>query len=187
MLSVNQAASSSGVVTHAVPKQLSSARGHFRGAQLEDRRRHAGVARKQVVTENFKFMKKLGLKKPAFLPDFGLVRLAYSPQEVSPASFTSCQAYSCTFPNPGVLIHRKRGRPCWRTSSQALTRAPCNPFWQTMHKSQELESSNCLARTVRADLPTLPCTPRIHRKQSLAVDIIVQKLQVCRAYYLKQP
>ena len=59
---------------HAVPRQLHSARSHFKGKELKRANKFSVVARKQVVTENFKFMKNLGLKKPAFLPDFGLVR-----------------------------------------------------------------------------------------------------------------
>ena len=78
MMRVSQTASGSGAFVHAGPNQLSSARTHFSGTQLDRPKRCAGVARKQVVAENFKFMKKLGLKKPAFLPDFGLVSFGHN-------------------------------------------------------------------------------------------------------------
>ncbi len=63
------------VSAYAVPEQLVSARSHFSGTRLQKAKRYTRVERKQFVTQNFKFMKKLGLKKPAFLPDFGLVSL----------------------------------------------------------------------------------------------------------------
>ena len=44
---------------------------------------------------------------------------------------------------------RTRERLCLTTSSQALTRAPCNRSWQIMLMSQEAERSSLWGRKVR--------------------------------------
>lgn len=46
----------------------------FNGAQLQTAKSLTRGDVKRFEVKNFKFMKKLGVKKPAFLPDFGLVR-----------------------------------------------------------------------------------------------------------------
>ena len=48
-------------------------RSSFQGAQLRETASKARTTRQQLVIQNFKFLKDLGMKKPAFLPDFGLV------------------------------------------------------------------------------------------------------------------
>lgn len=72
--------------------QASVARGTRAPIQVRARTQHTKSRSAVVEVVNFKFMKKLGLKKPEFLPDFGKVylhacllnlRSAYSrPQEL---------------------------------------------------------------------------------------------------------
>ena len=64
-----------GLIPNAVPiGQLQQARSSFKGARVQRTVFSSRVKRGRLETQNFKFMKKLGVKKPAFLPDFGLVR-----------------------------------------------------------------------------------------------------------------
>ena len=58
---------------------VSSGSGHkgafFTASPVHHKQTSHRYARQSLTVQNFKFMKKLGLKKPEFLPDFGLVRL----------------------------------------------------------------------------------------------------------------
>ena len=62
--------------TTQVPLSSGSGKGaFFTGLAVNHRELSSRCARQSLTVQNFKFMKKLGLKKPEFLPDFGLVRL----------------------------------------------------------------------------------------------------------------
>lgn len=153
----------------AVPRQLHSARSHFKGKELKRANRSSVVARKQVVTENFKFMKNLGLKKPAFLPDFGLVRIAGGLAMLLSLSTAISHDISVVSKSEDVYC-RTRERLCLTTSSQALTRAPCNRSWQIMLKSQEVERNSRWGRKV-GDHPASDSTHEL-----LTSDVMLCKI-----------
>lgn len=109
-----------GASTPCKPLQFSARRAAF----LTGRVVVAGQVRSQprsrpsrLDVHNFKFLKDLGLKKPGFLPDFGLVRRT----RIHSAQLISTTTRLLQARLKLVLLRRISGKLFWTNSIQVLT------------------------------------------------------------------